>query len=928
MALNQFSTNNYIDPRFQPRLPDNLSLKGDLPAVHYTPSEVDVTDVFDTAARVGVAFNRREAAVAGSKKDAKTELKNTILNDYILSQDELLEGYSQGVISPTEYATRTRALRDEYMLRAGGLISGKEFLTAEHSASGANVQGLLIEQQFSDIKAQRERDRKVQNDLIDETRKANPGFKYMSDSEVMSSISRASVLGARLTEAATRDKYLRESTPGMVNMPPSKDFVEAADGVLDEDLTTGLLNVWEEYSGGELDESVYDELISQAATSIASAPNSPYSYNEAMLAATMAADRNGYTIAKNLTKEGKQAVQFEVGHKKFFADIAQQDFERFIKNTKDINSFQRKLLIENYPLVAEVREMSTEEQKEFFSNATPEVLEAYNRQLQEWTNAINNTGNTQGVYNSYAALSPAAKDWLNKTAANALVNTSTNFNAYAPGVILDASFQAASNPAISTTPKEIVENTLSDQKIENGKALNKNYENAVDSGKFDKEDLYALGVSYATNKTAEGQRYANTIINSRHRDQLRYDAENNRFVYVNAPAVGFSSTGQIVLENGETPTSSDLSKILFPQAWSDLDNLNKTINNPYLGSMYDNQGSEVDKRKDIGGFIAENLGVPTLSTEDVVAEENKYSKGIRDILGGSQQVVSLDIKEGLSRISKGSMPFMKLLYSTDEEAPLEEKIVKEALDKLDEGIFIYNMGEGTYEAAKDATRVVKDKIEEAANLSKDMSAGEVVAAIADTIIDEVAKVNGVDKQTVDDVLKRKEYRDRFWGVVNKLTDGVKDIFKREETTEEVKEAVEEAAKMPEKKLEKAYEESLIAKTIKGETPASPIIEAIEGVQPNVSLTTEAEYLNKFEKDIESKEAEAIRELFPSIPLMNLRTIGKVIKGEKVSSEEAKAALKAYKQASLKDKYNLDKRYNIGMLTQNIESRLKEAARNK
>ena len=80
-------------------------------------------------------------------------------------------------------------------------------------------------------------------------------------------------------------------------------------------------------------------------------------------------------------------------------------------------------------------------------------------------------------------------------------------------------------------------------------------------------------------------------------------------------------------------------------------------------------------------------------------------------------------------------------------------------------------------------------------------------------------------------------------------------------------------------------------------------------------------------DIERRMTEIRNSAYPSIPFVNLKAIDAIMNGEGgVSPEQAKAALLAYNNASLEDKRKLDKRYDIGVLSRNIESKLKEAAR--
>lgn len=108
-----------------------------------------------------------------------------------------------------------------------------------------------------------------------------------------------------------------------------------------------------------------------------------------------------------------------------------------------------------------------------------------------------------------------------------------------------------------------------------------------------------------------------------------------------------------------------------------------------------------------------------------------------------------------------------------------------------------------------------------------------------------------------------------------------------------------------------------------------ISDVAEKAGNTVRKTTNDAIVKPFQEML--KNVKAFQENFSgeykNIPQYNLGIIARVVNGdETVTPEEAKAALTAYNQASIGEKYRLDSDLKIGMFERNIEQKLKDASK--
>lgn len=177
--------------------------------------------------------------------------------------------------------------------------------------------------------------------------------------------------------------------------------------------------------------------------------------------------------------------------------------------------------------------------------------------------------------------------------------------------------------------------------------------------------------------------------------------------------------------------------------------------------------------------------------------------------------------------------------------------------------------------------------------------------------------------------------DKFEGGVKSVTDKIADAFlKNTEYSEEEKKQMKDNfynnyVKKVMEGISKGYDWLTSPDTFMGNVGAG-----IAGIRMGVDKTDEAvekdlvEPFQNMVKNIKAYSENFGRE-YTTIPPYNLGIIARVVNGdETVTPQEAKAALIAYNQSSFGDKRKIDADFHIGMLDQNIESQLKEAAKDK
>ena len=189
--------------------------------------------------------------------------------------------------------------------------------------------------------------------------------------------------------------------------------------------------------------------------------------------------------------------------------------------------------------------------------------------------------------------------------------------------------------------------------------------------------------------------------------------------------------------------------------------------------------------------------------------------------------------------------------------------------------------------------------------------------------------------------KAKEAGEAIADIVNVVTDPNRSFI--EETADGFSEAVLSNSKLSKDEKEKAKEDfreqvkavkdvltqegelfgdSTISWQMPGKEVLGKVADAIESIDvkwdiPGKALFNTLKNLFVGRKDL------------PTIPPYNAGIITRIMQeDETVTPEEAKAALMAYNQASMRDKIRLNADFNIGYLNKNVEQRLKEAAENK
>ena len=110
--------------------------------------------------------------------------------------------------------------------------------------------------------------------------------------------------------------------------------------------------------------------------------------------------------------------------------------------------------------------------------------------------------------------------------------------------------------------------------------------------------------------------------------------------------------------------------------------------------------------------------------------------------------------------------------------------------------------------------------------------------------------------------------------------------------------------------------------------ARPVVDFISDAAEGVSDLTKKYIVEPFKDMLNTvQEAATFTSDITTVPTYNLGIMSRIIKGDNtVTPQEANAALVAYRQASISDKRKLDKEFNIGPFSENIESQLKDAAK--
>lgn len=715
-----------------------------------------------------------------SNKDAKTQMINTMKNDYATEQGKIHTQLMQGQISPSQYTIKTRQLQDSFMKNTGGYININDLDTVEQGISGTRIAGKLtdnyIARQEEALTYQRAQYRAGVKAFATEV--GVPDWAPEEDKERLYGMAQAVYNGTNAAMKLAQDN----------NYDPSNSATQAApEGYYDE-VSTALSN------GVQLSLAEQYYKLGEAPDTTSLQTIEGYAENQLIQLGWKPMDAHAFVVARD-TANGMKA--FAARNSKIKADLATDQAQRtkFAEDTlKEMEVFKKtaRLLFNNNieaseEAIALFRNLPENEQQYILGAGEGAVLNAYTaamnrvaeRALGGQLNSTQRGSMLNTTLQQQAALGGLGADTyihIGDMASRFLNAAMYGQNMYPSDRRL--AIAMANNDAIIGSPEDRAAGTVSKTGAQNIETLNRAFEEMVSRGDYKgHEDEYAEAYQqyYMRNQYLMMTKF-NTIREAGLSDNLRYDPKTNKFVFVQTEA--------------DKDWAVEWWDKNSPKQFATLSALNDLIRNPFLDT-------KINGKTFSGGYaivneMLNNTDVKLLTDNDRLLQQSKFSRDLQQLgravnqgevknaaiaLGGTvlglaetvTKPVVAAVQEAVGEATEAAVDFTKNLQQVQQEdLPQDKKVLKAVTNTVanilghssdsDKAKEFYNKAETAYEYVKDeVAEDVEDFMEGPRMLGEGIALTKIAAEAAykdvfkdrkATVVDDVlANIPGVSKNS-------------------------------------------------------------------------------------------------------------------------------------------------------------------------------------